>query len=394
LVIIGLTLWLASFFHAEAKLIAAARAQPEDETYRALWSFYARQHNYGRATAVFGRLARHNPDDAQAAYYLGLSYRRLGRFEEALDAYEEAIARADGLFPKAQYQAGWMYDLLSRRDESAAIVEPVLDALPDELQPDAHELLGRAAKFQNDPETAAAEFRHALQTETEPPAWWYGELQHVLTRTISITLSPREATVAMAAALPVDGAAAQQLLAGEWTASEAVGRLFGPLTLNWRTLALLPDSAFERSLRVKETAVWIEFQFTDGALFWFWEQRGRQQPDVLALTDFPLTFFDDAGTVEIMANGLAFKGCAPAPQQCDSRLARWEWTGEEEETAPYQAALTVSLGLDPLQSLWLIRLSDFRFQTVAFAILIMIPGWWALILWWRYRSSEVWPTGR
>ena len=59
---------------------------------------------------------RKNPDDAVAHYNLGDAYRKLGRYEEAIEPYKQAI-RIDPDYAKAHYNLGNAYDELGKYED-------------------------------------------------------------------------------------------------------------------------------------------------------------------------------------------------------------------------------------------------------------------------------------
>jgi tetratricopeptide (TPR) repeat protein len=81
-----------------------------------------------------------NPRYAEAYFHSGCSYSRLGRYQEAVNAYSKAIAINPGYF-EAHNSRCWTYGKLSRWTEAVGICRQALAMRPS---PEAFNNLGGA----------------------------------------------------------------------------------------------------------------------------------------------------------------------------------------------------------------------------------------------------------
>ena len=81
------------------------KAKLSRAAYNNLGILYDQQGQYDKSTPAFQQALRLKPDDANAAYNLGLSYLRQGKPSEALDVLTQLLKR-DPFYSKAYLQAG------------------------------------------------------------------------------------------------------------------------------------------------------------------------------------------------------------------------------------------------------------------------------------------------
>lgn len=120
LVNLGSTLGVvARYEEAEAALRKAVRLEPESVSVRAaLGILHFRRGVYAIAESELRWVCEQDHDHADAFYYRGEALNRLGRFDEALEALERAIALEPGN-SRAFYTLGHLYDRKHLPEEAA-----------------------------------------------------------------------------------------------------------------------------------------------------------------------------------------------------------------------------------------------------------------------------------
>jgi tetratricopeptide (TPR) repeat protein len=159
-----------------AKLVAAAPANP-------LYAYWVARLDYDDgqyATAVTGflRAIQLDPGFMKAYDNLGLCYEALGRFDEAVRSWEEAIRLNDGQQAKSPWPSlnlGLMLTRLDRIDEAEARFRESLRC--DSRLPQAHYQLGITLEKRGRARDAVSELEEAARLD---PA--YGEPQYALAR--------------------------------------------------------------------------------------------------------------------------------------------------------------------------------------------------------------------
>ena len=107
---------------AEEAYRAALRADSTmGPAHRKLGQFHRRRGEVDQALAHFERAARHCPDDADALFYLGLTYRSADRYEEALQTLERAVELAS-YRPQIHLNLGYVLMRLGRQEDGRAKV--------------------------------------------------------------------------------------------------------------------------------------------------------------------------------------------------------------------------------------------------------------------------------
>ncbi len=115
------------------------------------------ERDYAAAERTFRTLVTGNPQMIDAWEFLGRALVKLGRPEEALVAYQEALRRSGGAPHVAQNVASILFDL-DRLDDAAAHARLALPAMPSF----AHGLLARIAVRRQDLAEAESEARLAM----------------------------------------------------------------------------------------------------------------------------------------------------------------------------------------------------------------------------------------
>ncbi|MCK5507587.1 MAG: tetratricopeptide repeat protein, partial [Desulfobacterales bacterium] len=79
------------------------------------------------------------PDYAEASYKLGTVYAELGRYEEAIKSYKQAIISKPD-YAEVQYGLGFSYAKLHLHEEAITALRQAIQARPDYAE--AHHILG------------------------------------------------------------------------------------------------------------------------------------------------------------------------------------------------------------------------------------------------------------
>jgi tetratricopeptide (TPR) repeat protein len=174
-----------------ARLVAAAPANP-------LYPYWVGRLDYDDgqyATAVegFRRALELDPRFMKAHDNLGLCYEALGRFDEALRSWEEAIRLNDGQKTKSPWpplNLGLMLTRLDRLDEAEARFRESLRC--DSRFPQAHYQLGITLEKKGRTGEAVSELEEAARLE---PA--YAEAQYALARLYRRSGEPQKADQAL-----------------------------------------------------------------------------------------------------------------------------------------------------------------------------------------------------
>lgn len=115
-----------------------------------------------RSIDDLGVVVTNHPEHLQAAYYLGRSLRRAGRFEDALAPLQAALG-AEGLATRAHYELAACLGQLRRRPEAIDHYEKILARQPDHAQAAAS--LAATLERENRLDEAAAWVSKALASE-------------------------------------------------------------------------------------------------------------------------------------------------------------------------------------------------------------------------------------
>lgn len=138
-----------------------------DEAWRALGAEAAASLQQGRgadAAALFRQLTELRPDDANGWFNLGYSLRMARRYDSALEAYGEALARGVRSPEEARInRAVILADCLHRTDEAASELEQALGANPRFVT--AWLNLGNLREDLGDADAAREAYRQALMVQ-------------------------------------------------------------------------------------------------------------------------------------------------------------------------------------------------------------------------------------
>ncbi|MDP8248308.1 MAG: tetratricopeptide repeat protein [Candidatus Tritonobacter lacicola] len=118
----------------------AVRIRPDDAVaYCRLGMAYSKLGRHEEAIEAYKQAIRIMPDVDGVYYNMGEAYSELGRYLEAIEAYKQAI-RLISDDADAHYKLGVAYAKLGRRSEAIEAFNRVVDNRPDDT--DAHYLLG------------------------------------------------------------------------------------------------------------------------------------------------------------------------------------------------------------------------------------------------------------
>jgi tetratricopeptide (TPR) repeat protein len=120
-----------------------------------LGNAYARLGRYEEAIDAYQQTIKLNPDLAEAPNNLGIVYGKLGRLPEAIDAFSQAII-IDPDYVKAHYNLGVAYDKLDRLPQAIDAYKQAIKIKPDLAE--AHNKLGVAYLVVGDKNSALAEY--------------------------------------------------------------------------------------------------------------------------------------------------------------------------------------------------------------------------------------------
>jgi tetratricopeptide (TPR) repeat protein len=118
-----------------------------------------------RARVALEALARAQPENEYAYFFLGAAHYELGRFDKALAAYVKALEIAPG-YAGAMINTGHTLRMLGRYEQAIRMGQQVLAR--DEHDPDALFLLGAAHFAQGDGAEAEHYLNRLLETRPGP----------------------------------------------------------------------------------------------------------------------------------------------------------------------------------------------------------------------------------
>ena len=148
--------------------LACQPGGPSPERLQARWNnnqgvVYMDQHNYVRGREQFDASAAADPSYALARANLGIALFSLGKYDSALVALDDALARDPGLL-HAHYTRGLIFHAQGKEHEAAlAAFEAV--AAADDDDPLVHYYLGRTLAKLERGEEAIAEFERAIELD-------------------------------------------------------------------------------------------------------------------------------------------------------------------------------------------------------------------------------------
>ncbi len=122
-----------------------------------------RHHHAGRrdeAEAMYRRVLKADPENADALHLLGVLARQAGRHDVAVDLIQRAIAR-NGRNPSYHANLGTALEVSGRREDAMAAYRRAIEIKPD--YPEAYFKLGSALKSSDKPDDAFKAFRRAVK---------------------------------------------------------------------------------------------------------------------------------------------------------------------------------------------------------------------------------------
>jgi len=128
------------------------------------------ENRFAEAVSAFERCLKLDPENVKAEDNLGLSYAGLGRGEEAMAAYQQAIAwqaQSGAKNPGPYIDLGSFFIDENRPQEAVSYLLQALEVTPRESR--AHELLGKAYMRLDDLPKAQAELEKAIELSPGSP---------------------------------------------------------------------------------------------------------------------------------------------------------------------------------------------------------------------------------
>src|SRR5437764_39009 len=77
---------------------AIARGEPSTDLYGMAGNLYFQSEEFGKAAECFAKTREAEPEHPTAAFNLGLCYERLGKYQEAIEAFTSAAAQNEKLW--------------------------------------------------------------------------------------------------------------------------------------------------------------------------------------------------------------------------------------------------------------------------------------------------------
>jgi tetratricopeptide (TPR) repeat protein len=135
-------LWQENYVAALTFFQKAKEKNPEDaDAWFYLGYCYGKLGRSQDAIESFKQAIRIKPDYAEAHYNLGVAYGKLGRFQDAVESFKQAI-RIESDFAEAHYNLGVAYSKLDRYQDAIESFKQAIRIKPDDA--DAHYNLGNA----------------------------------------------------------------------------------------------------------------------------------------------------------------------------------------------------------------------------------------------------------
>ncbi|HET7434767.1 MAG TPA: sulfatase-like hydrolase/transferase [Thermoanaerobaculia bacterium] len=125
----------------------------------------ADEHRLGEAVVVLQQLVKENPGLFDAWDKLGELLAEMGRYDESIRVYREAMSRAQRFSPEMALSVGDTYLKNDQPDEAEKYAQLALKSTPA----NAHALLARVAMQRHDFATAEREAQEAIGTENPQP---------------------------------------------------------------------------------------------------------------------------------------------------------------------------------------------------------------------------------
>lgn len=121
--------------------------------------------DYTAALTCFDNALKEGEDKRLTYRGMGLAYMGLGRYEDAVDAFEKALRSSNGIVRNVDYDINFYMAMseykLGDLDKALETYDAILDL--DERSADAHYLRGRIELLKNDRQAAIADFDRAVE---------------------------------------------------------------------------------------------------------------------------------------------------------------------------------------------------------------------------------------
>ena len=118
------------FGEASKEYAQAVNLNPSASNYYTLGQGYLASGDYGKAETQFDRVLSLSPSEPAGNHGLGLTYSKMGRYEDALRQFQTAIGK-DSKFYEAYAEMGYAYADLGMMEEAQSQVDFLENAQPD-----------------------------------------------------------------------------------------------------------------------------------------------------------------------------------------------------------------------------------------------------------------------
>lgn len=126
------------------------------------------QQDYTMALTCFDNAVKAGEDKRLTYRGMGIAYMGLGRYDEAVDAFEKALRSSNGIVKKVDYDINFYMAMAEYKcgdlDKALETYNAILDL--DERSAQGHYLRGRIELLKNDRESALADFDRAVELES------------------------------------------------------------------------------------------------------------------------------------------------------------------------------------------------------------------------------------
>jgi tetratricopeptide (TPR) repeat protein len=153
---------MEDYASAEKWLAKSVEMNPRDVTAQYfLGRARYNQRQFDEAASSFAKCLKLDPKNVKASDYLGLTYEALGKTEDAMKAYQSAIAAANGADSKPSFNLGTMLVENNRTSEALPYLVQAARIAPEDAG--AHRQLGKAYLELNRLPEARAELEKAVE---------------------------------------------------------------------------------------------------------------------------------------------------------------------------------------------------------------------------------------
>jgi len=205
------------------------------------------QENFSDAEAMFQTIIEHDPSDQRALFYLGYTFEKTGKPEEAARAFSSITPESD-LFPQSRIELALMHTRSGETDESLQILQGAIAIRPEDTSL-YHALAVVHAERQDFPAAIAA-VTHALERDSGNEQLLY-YLGHLYEKAGMFDKS----IAAMRAVLAINGNNADALNFIGYVYAERGIRLREARTLIKKALDAKPDDGY-----ILDSLGWVYFR--------------------------------------------------------------------------------------------------------------------------------------